>query len=190
MTARSIIDLIRSGTLDAELTALVWLLGEGGLPIHVACAAPLDGVALAAALRPLVATAGDPVTIGGGSLEEVLAATADEPATLGVVLVLGDGRIVAAHYVRPPLRDAAGHVRHQDPAVLATWDDGLGSFEHFAWGITPDLAERVGRHAGDFEIEQARRREYLEALVAAGVTGDAATTALEGYRVAAHGHTS
>jgi hypothetical protein len=130
------------------------------------------------------------VTIGGGSLEDVLAATAGEPARLGVVLVLAGGRVAAAHFVRPPLRDAGGHVRPQNPAVLATWNGGLGTFEHFAWGIIPDLAERISSHAGDFEIEQGRRREYLEALALADLPAEAVPKAIDGYRLAARGPSS
>ncbi len=59
------------------------------------------------------------------------------------------------------------------------------AFEHFGWGVTPELARRVGRPAGDFEIEADRRREHLEALVQAGVTGpDAARAAIRAYRPA------
>ncbi len=185
MPDRSILDFVRGGTLDAELAALVWLLAEGGLPVHVASAEPRDAVALAGALRPF-SPGNEPVTVGGGSLEDVLESTAGEPARLGVVLVLAGGRVAAAHYVRPPLRDAGGHVRPQNPAVLATWDAGLGTFEHFAWGILPDLAERIGEHAGDFEIEQGRRREYLAALVAANMPAGDAARAIDGYRLATH----
>ena len=186
MVQGTIVDLIRAGTLDAELAALVWLLAEGAIPVHVASTEPLDGVAVAGALAPF-SPGNEPVTVGGGALEDVLEATRIDPATLGVVLILRQDRVVAAHYVRPPLRDAGGHIRPQNPAVLATWDDTLATFEHFAWGITPDLAQRVGRHAGDFEIEHGRRREYLDGLASAGVTGHAAIAAIDGYRLAA-GH--
>ncbi|MGZ6340554.1 MAG: hypothetical protein ACXWMX_01770 [Candidatus Limnocylindrales bacterium] len=120
--------------------------------------------------------------------------TEDELRALGVVLVLGlvgrdgqrlllaDGspeakrlsldpnvgrRIVAAHYLRPPERDAGGHVQRRPPAVLATWDAGRDCFEHFAWGIVPELGERTGRTSGDFEREQARRAAALAGLAAA-----------------------
>ena len=99
----------------------------------------------------------------------------DELSHLGVVLVLrrlddGRRRIVAAHYVRPVARDVHGHLQRLGPAVLATWDPETDSFEHFGWGVTPELARRVGRHSGDFEIEVDRRRELLDHLVATGVT--------------------
>ena len=71
-------------------------------------------------------------------------------------------RVVAAHYLRPVARDMHGHVQKLGPAVLATWDGRAGRFEQFGWGVTPELAMRTGRHAGDFEIELERRREALE----------------------------
>jgi hypothetical protein len=119
-------------------------------------------------------------TIHAESLEEVfellggpeVGLTDDELSRLGVVLVLrvvrapGDGRpvrrVVAAHYVRPVARDAA---------VLATWDGRTDRFEDFAWGVAPELAERAGSKAGDFEAERDRRAAYLAALVRAGVDG-------------------
>jgi hypothetical protein len=119
-------------------------------------------------------------TIRAGSLEEVLARlhasplrlTEDELSRLGLVLVLGERagtarpRVVAAHYLRPVARDMHGHVQKLGPAVLATWDAREGRFEHFGWGVTPELAIRTGRHAGDFEIELDRRREAFERSVA------------------------
>jgi hypothetical protein len=96
--------------------------------------------------------------------------TEDELSRLGLVLIVeaqADAperlpRVVAAHYLRPVARDMHGHVQKLGPAVLATWDDRAGRFEHFGWGVTPELAMRTGRHAGDFEIELERRRESLE----------------------------
>jgi hypothetical protein len=104
-------------------------------------------------------------TIAAPSLEAVLGMlraapmrlTEDELSRLGLVVIVepqADGperlpRVVAAHYLRPV-------------AVLATWDERAGRFEHFGWGVTPELAMRSGRHAGDFEIELERRREALE----------------------------
>jgi hypothetical protein len=114
----------------------------------------------------------------------------DELSHLGVVLVLrhladGRRRVVAAHYVRPIARDVHGHLQRLGPAVLATWDPAEDTFEHFGWGVTPELAMRVGRHPGDFEIEVERRRDYLETLVASGVTDpQPAREALRDYRPA------
>jgi hypothetical protein len=69
--------------------------------------------------------------------------------------------------------------------VLATWDSVDDTFEHFGWGVVPELALRVGRRAGDFEIEVERRRDHLANLVATGVTGpQPALDAIRGYRPA------
>jgi flagellar protein FlaI len=117
-------------------------------------------------------------TIRAGSLEGVfvqlsrppVSLTDDELSRLGVVLIVrrvgpnGSRRVVAAHYVRPVARDEHGHVQRLGPAVLATWDQALDRFEDFGWGIIPELAMRVGRRAGDFEIAVDRRRELLERL--------------------------
>jgi hypothetical protein len=95
--------------------------------------------------------------------------TDDELSRLGVVVVLAEStgsvpRIAAAHFVRPVARDMLGHVQRLGPAVLAT-SERDGRFEHFAWGVTPELALRTGRRAGDFEIEQERRRDELAAAL-------------------------
>jgi hypothetical protein len=135
-------------------------------------------------------------TIEGDSLDEVfdrlraapVELTDDELSRLGVVLVLRrvDGqrrRVVAAHYVRPVVRDIHGHVQRLGPAVLATWNDASDTFEQFGWGITPELAVRTGRRAGDFELEVGERRRFLEGLVHDGVTEVAAArAAIAGYR--------
>jgi hypothetical protein len=91
---------------------------------------------------------------------------------LGAVLVLDpDGgmpmRVQAAHYLRPIERDGQGHVQRRPPAVLATWDPVGGVFEHFAWGITPELADRVDRSQADLETRQAARATSLGRLAAA-----------------------
>lgn len=136
-------------------------------------------------------------TIHGDSLEDVFTAlrsspvrlTDDELSRLGVVLILrqdgrGVRRVVAAHYVRPVARDEHGHVRRLGPAVLATWDPAEGTFEHFGWGVIPELALRVGRRPGDFEIEVDGRRALLDGLVSNGVTEVGAVRgAIERYRV-------
>ena len=130
------------------------------------------------AVRAVSVGYGLAATIHASSLEEVLARlraapirlTEDELSRLGLVVVLGElaneagamPRVVAAHYLRPVARDMHGHVQKLGPAVLATWDGRAGRFEHFGWGVTPELAMRTGRHAGDFEIELDRRREALE----------------------------
>jgi flagellar protein FlaI len=159
------------------------------------------------AVRTLSVGYGLGTTVHADSLEEVfallhrppVALTDDELSRLGVVLILravsppaGDlaggplRRVVAAHYVRPVARDVHGHVQRLPPAVLATWDGERDRFEHFAWGVVPELAYRVGRKAGDFMAEQDRRRDYLAGLAAAGVTDlDAVRAAIDGYRAAA-----
>jgi hypothetical protein len=115
-------------------------------------------------------------TMQAGSLEAVLdrlgnapfRLTADERSRLGLVLVLegrdgsGGPRVSAAHYLRPVARDQHGHVQALGPAVLATWNETGGAFDHFGWGVIPELALRTGRRAGDFEIDLDTRREAFE----------------------------
>ena len=284
--SRSIVELIRAGTVDPTLAAMLWLLVEARVPLVVAAlrsgagkttvleslldflppgtrrvdlagvtetfdwlpharelgwqattsaSASSDGAAVEAmhagttwlvaaelsdhlpiytwgdaarvAVRAITVGYGLGATIHADSLEEVfdalhrppVALTDDELSRLGVVLVLrayapppGDvnsgpvRRVVAAHYVRPVFRDGHGHVQRLGPAVLATWDESRDRFEHFAWGVLPELAERTGQRAGDFEAELVRREEYLAGLAEAGVTEVAdVRTAIEGYRTAA-----
>jgi archaeal flagellar protein FlaI len=270
----SVVELIATGTLDAELAGLLWLLIEGRLPVVVAATAGRTGKstlleAILAFLPPgtrrqslagfaedfewlpeaadlgwrhaprrapdgrpdvgpaepattyLVAAElsnhlptytwgeqarvavraasrgyGLGATIHADSLEEVFAQlsgpavglTAEELSRLGLVLVLrlvpgGRRRLAAGHYVRPVVRDAGGHVQRLGPAVLATWDPARDALDHFWWGILPELAERTGRRAGDFEAEQARRASYLAGLVAGGLMGwQEVVTAIAGYR--------
>lgn len=157
--------LLRSGLLDADLAALVWALADGGLPLHVAAHDPADAARLAAGLEDLV----KPVTVlAGGSLEAVLDTWTDEPARLGVVVIVGEERVAAAHWLRPPIRDGAGHVRAQGPAVLAVWDARTRRFEHFAWGVIPDLAVAIGRKAGDLEFDVESRRSSIAEVVILG----------------------
>ncbi len=278
--AISIVELIATGTLDAELAGVLWLLLEARVPIVVAATAPRTGKttlleALLAFLpvgtrrRQLAGFAEDfdwlpeaaelgwrstgdsaprslpahlarddratadpstsylvapelsdhlPIytwgararvairaisrgyglagTIHADSLAQVfellgspgVGLTMDELSRLGVVLVLrivpgGDRRLAAAHYVRPVVRDAGGHVQRLGPAVLATRDPATDSLDHFWWGILPELAERTARRAGDFEAEQDLRASYLAGLAGAGVTGwNDVATAIAAYR--------
>ena len=125
--------------------------------------------------------------------------TPDQLTFLGCVLVLGASpgarrgrlRVTAGHYVRPLARDAHGHPQRLDPAVLATWDDRLGRYEHFAWGVLPEIAARLGRRAGDLEADLHHRRDDLAGLAKAGVTKlDEVQRLVAGYRVrygGAHG---
>ncbi len=270
--ARSIVELIQAGTLDAELAATLWLLIEGRVPVVVAAegrgagkstllgalldflpddvrlielegatetfdwlpqatelgwhrtgpppAAPATppvrpdttvllipelsdhlpsytwGAEARLAVRAATIGYGLAATIHADLLDEVFDALRrppvgsddDELSRLGIVLILrlvrdGRRRVVAAHYVRPTARDEHGHTQRLGPAVLATWDAATDRFEQFGWGVTPELAMRVGRRSGDFELEVDRRRDYLEGLVAAGtVEPDAARAALRRYR--------
>ena len=110
-------------------------------------------------------------TVRGDRLEDVferlggppVEATEDELSRLGLVLVLDEGgrRVTAAHYLRPVARDAHGHVQRLPPAVVAAWDAANDRLEHFAWGIAPELAERIGVRPVELEREQARRAEIL-----------------------------
>jgi hypothetical protein len=127
-----------------------------------------------AALAATTGRSGLATTVEADDLAGVLAVlarqglTADEVAFLGCVLVVrtppevaGRPRVVAAHYLRPLVRDAGGHPRRLEPAVLAAWDPRGDRWEDFAWGIVPDLAERARLRAGDFETERARRAVAL-----------------------------
>jgi hypothetical protein len=126
--------------------------------------------------------------LGGGPLP----LSEDQLTFLGCVLVLGEGsgrrrgrlRVTAAHYVRPLARDAHGHSQRLDPAVLAAWDPRLGRYEHFAWGVLPEIAARLGRRAGDLEADLHHRRDDLAGLAKAGVTELGEVRRLvAGYRV-------
>jgi energy-coupling factor transporter ATP-binding protein EcfA2 len=124
--------------------------------------------------------------------------TADELGHLGAVVILrlvppAPGstvprrRVAAAHLVRPPSRDAQGHVQRLGPAVLAARDPEQDRLEHYAWGVMPEIAARLGRRAGDLERAHALRAAALRALVAAGGLDEAALSeTLAAYR-ADHG---
>ncbi|HXG25427.1 MAG TPA: hypothetical protein VNL94_01040 [Candidatus Binatia bacterium] len=149
-----------------------------------------------------------------GFLRGPLPLTKDQLTFLGTVLVLGEAdaggaagtggadaagsggrrgrlRVTAAHYVRPLARDVHGHAQRLDPAVLATWDERLGRYEHFAWGVLPEIAARLGRRGGDLEADLHHRRDDLAGLARAGVTKlDEVRRLVAGYRVrydGAHG---
>jgi hypothetical protein len=128
--------------------------------------------------------------------------SAEELTFLGLVLVLapasdrpvGPLRVAAAHYVRPLARDAHGHAQLLGPAVLATWDAKAGRYEHFAWGVLPEIAARFGLRAGDLEADLHHRRDDLGGLATAGVTALPEVQRLvAGYRAGygnGHGHGS
>jgi hypothetical protein len=130
----------------------------------------------------------------------------DELSFLGCVLILGEDeappvaaadpaldprralRVSVAHYVRPLHRDEHGHPQLLGPAVLATWDEARQGFEHFAWGVLPEIAARLGRKPGDLEADLHHRRDDIGGLAAAGVTSLAEVGRLiAGYRVS-YGH--
>jgi hypothetical protein len=138
--------------------------------------------------------------LAAGSLEDVRdlllgpsARLSEQELTfLGCVLILGapEGRrsgrlrVTAAHYVRPLARDAHGHAQVLPPAVLATWDPRLGRYEHFAWGVLPEIAARLGRKTGDLEADLHHRRDDLGGLAAAKLTGvEDVRRLIAGYRV-------
>jgi hypothetical protein len=104
--------------------------------------------------------------------------TDDELSWLGLIVVIrpergADGlirrRVVAAHYARPIGRDEHGHVQRLPPAVLAARDERTDRLEHFAWGVLPEIALRLGRPAGELEREGAGRADVLRGLADAGV---------------------
>ncbi|HUQ42885.1 MAG TPA: hypothetical protein VM451_00535 [Candidatus Limnocylindria bacterium] len=143
--------------------------------------------------------------LGSGALP----LTADQLTFIGCVLVLGEDaapraeagdapvtapstgrgrrsrlRVTVAHYVRPLARDAHGHSQRLDPAVLAAWDGRLGKYEHFAWGVMPEIASRLGRRTGDLEADIHHRRDDLAGLAKAGVTKlDEVRRLIAGYQV-------
>jgi hypothetical protein len=159
--------LVADGLADFELAAMLWLVGEHGVPLVVASREPggveritdaLPGVSGALAAESLDEVA----RLGGGSAIQGLP---DELRDLGVVVVLrrieGQLRITAAHYVRPLERDAGGHVQRRGPAVLAVFDEGAAEWSHFAWGVEAELAERAGLALVDFARDLDRRRDLL-----------------------------
>jgi hypothetical protein len=120
-------------------------------------------------------------TIPGASLAEVIEVLEAEPvglerdelSYLGVVLVThpdgaGQGsadRVTAVHWIRPLVRDAHGHLQRLGPAVLATWDPSKGRWEHFAWGVLPELAMRLGRSVSETSLAADARADRVSALV-------------------------
>jgi hypothetical protein len=181
--ARGLLASIRPDPADADRLeagldrAAAWDLVHGGRPGAVVEAASLED------LRNRL-------------LEPPIRLTEQELTFLGCVLVLGapEGRtagrlrVIAAHYVRPLARDAHGHAQLLPPAVLATWDGRLGRYEHFAWGVLPEIAARLGRRAGDLEADLHHRRDDLGGLAAAKLTAiDEVRRLIAGYRVG-YGH--
>lgn len=189
-----------AAAVPADPTGTLIMAGELGPELP----ADTTGDRARLVVRALGTGFGLAATIEAARLEDVLATlrrrpillTDDELSNLGVVLVLGGRtgaalpRIATAHYLRPLARDVHGHPQRLPPAVLAAWDDRIARFEHFAWGIAAELAGRVGRRTGDFELERERRTGILAALAAVDAEASGATgrggirAALEHARVA------
>jgi hypothetical protein len=161
----TIVELIRAGKVDAELAGLLWLLADRRVPVHVV-PPPQE---LAAAVRELAADPGLVTDGPGTSIEEVLRQPVPfRPATGAIVVTDASGTVQAAHLLRPPLRDGAGHVRPQGPGVLAARLEAEDRLEHFAWGVMPEIAAELGERAGDLEAEASDRAAFLWALAASG----------------------
>jgi len=182
-----IAELIAGGTLDAELAARLWVLLDGGLPLVVASTSATAGERLAAALAELSVVAAPAQLVVADSLEGVLATFSGSPTGpipdpargLGLVVVVRElararERVMAAHYIRPVERDAAGHLQRRPPALLAAHDQASDQLEHFAWAIGPELAERIGSGVADYERAIGEREGFLSALCAAGRSPKAA----------------
>jgi hypothetical protein len=186
-------DRVRGAILDALVAALpaarrpdATAPAEGMRLVRVAgtlATASPAGI-LRAALGATSGRSGLAACIDADDLGGVLAVLSrqglsdDEASFLGIVLVLdrkadsGElGRLAAAHYLRPVVRDAGGHPRRLGPAVLATWDPGRREWEDFAWGVVPDLADRVQMRAGDLEAERDRRAALLAGRAHGGRVG-------------------
>ena len=103
----------------------------------------------------------------GRSLEDVLRVLGgggeitDDTRDLGVVLIVSDGRLAVAHYIRPIERDAAGHLQRRPPAVLSARDSASGVFDHFYWAYTDELATRAGVTRHELEDERDARASQL-----------------------------
>jgi hypothetical protein len=92
----------------------------------------------------------------GGSAE-----ISDDTRDLGIVLVIEDGRIAVAHYVRPVERDAAGHLQRRPPAVLSARNPVSGQLDHFYWAYTDELASRAGITRRQLEDDRDARARQL-----------------------------
>lgn len=146
----------------------------------------MTGTQARVVVRSLQLGYGLATTLRADSLEDVfsrleaepVALSPDEIRRLGVVLVLrasgGRLRVVAAHYLRPLERDGHGHLQRRPPAILATWDPARDRFEHFAWGVSSELALRAGYDAPDLDGRHATRAAFLHRLVHAGTLDQAA----------------
>lgn len=147
---------------EPRTTARTFLAAaQAGLgPFATVAAADLEGVYEILERRPIRLSRDE---LGSLGLVVVLAPTADGHAGSAGV------RVGACHWVRPLARDAHGHVQRLGPAVLATWDGRISRWEHFAWGVLPELAARLGVRAGELERDAAARA----AAIASAASDDA-----------------
>jgi hypothetical protein len=180
MSDRSLSALVAAGVLDDELAALTWLLAERGVPL-VAVSTSGDTArelrnAFARAMPETLRLSDQPLAGGvvhGSSLEDVLRMSGsgdeitDDARDLGLVLVVLDGEVTAAHYVRPVERDGAGHLQRRPPAVLAARNRDAAETDRFFWAITDELATRAGMELKEFDAEHRRRVKRLSPPVAA-----------------------
>jgi hypothetical protein len=159
-----------------------------------------DGVAARTLIRAASIGYGFAATIHADRLEDVhaeltrrdIGLSEDELSYLGLVLIIRPERaseghirrhVVAAHYARPLGRDEHGHTQRLPPAVLAVRGEDARRLDHFAWGVLPEIAVRLGRKAGDLERDQADRAAFLASLVADGVIDvHSVRAAIEGWR--------
>jgi hypothetical protein len=181
----NLLDLVVSGELDADLAALLALLAERGVPLVVASGDGATAAGTRAALSRTV-RAGQPArdAVAGGvvlaeSLQDVLRLVGGTPGgeltdparDLGVVVIRDKHRVLAAYYLRPVERDAAGHLQRRPPALLSAWNDERAAFDHFHWSISDELASRAGMTRAAFETEHERRAGQLGGGIDSGVVG-------------------
>ena len=168
--------LVATGALDADLAALAVVLAEHGIPLVVASSdrgaaeqlrhAFVDQIRADQPSRDAIAGG----VVLGGSLEDVLRVLggssdiSDDTRDLGVVLVVRDGRLAVAHYVRPVERDAAGHLQRRPPAVLSARDSKSGALDHFYWAYTDELASRAAMTRAQLEDECDAAARQLSAM--------------------------
>jgi hypothetical protein len=181
-------ELVATEFIDIDLAALVLVLVERGVPLIVAGVEQDVAEKLRRAFAARVfaeqptrdALAGGVVI--GASLEDVLhrlGASADahhdhdvpdEVRDVGIVLVVRDGRVSVAHYVRPIERDAAGHLQRRPPAVLAAWNDEAARMDSFHWAVTDELAARAGITREQLENDRDSRARALSMTTTAADT--------------------
>jgi len=155
------------------VAALVLVLAEHGVPLVIASTdraaaedlrrAFIDQVRVAQPARDSVSGG----VVLAGSLEDVLRVLGgeneitDDTRDLGVVLIVRDGQLAVAHYVRPVERDAAGHLQRRPPAVLSARDKASGVLDTFYWAYTDELATRAGISRHELEDERDARARGL-----------------------------